>query len=295
MKTIRDFINLVEADEIDPSKVSVDQPAPAAGTDMASRLQAAVPNEEGVKMVPLTAEEIRKFRDVLKRMDAILVNYLDKDKKPFESVDFESMTEGEQRQYIMQNLHLLSETDQMVVLRSLMSEGWKKDALKYGIEKIATPMVKGVWNAGKGIASRVYNSGEKAVGTIFNRVVIPFIQLGMIGGTAVYTVNHWSEIFPPNPAIDRMLSPEDKEEFDRLGDEAEKGILAALPRGYSYAYPEDLSNEIAAMQVRYKKLSDAAEELARSSRRTAKPEPGIIDQAGDYIKGAGDYIKGLTK
>jgi len=254
-----------------------DAPAPVAGTDMASRLRAAVPNENGIKMVPLTAEEIKKFRDILKRMDAILVNYRDKNKKPFESVDFESMTENEQRQYIMQNLHLLSEADQMVVLRSLMSEDRVKvagDIAKYGIEKIGIPAVK--WLAG---------TGEKMIGGIFNRLVVPALQLGTIGGLSVYTWNHWSEIFPPNPAIDRMLSPEDKKEFDRLGEEAETQVLVALPQGYKYAYPEDLSNEIAAMQVRYKKLSDAAEELARSSRSTTKPEPGIIDRAGDYIKG----------
>jgi len=288
MKTIRDFINLVEADEIDPSKVVVDQPAPApaANPDMAARLQAAVSNEEGIKMVPLTPVEIKKFQDLFRRMDAILVKYT-KDKKPFESVDFESMTESEQRQYIMQNLHLLSEADQMAVLRSITNEGKAKiagDIAKYGIENIGIPLVKGIYNAGEKVAGKAWNAGSAVVGKLFDRIVAPALQLGMVAGGSVYAWNHWSEIFPPSPALDRMITPEDRAELDRLGTEAEEGILVKLPQGYSYAYPKELTTQMGAMQVRYTKLIKAAEEMARTPATPATSEPGIVDLATDKLK-----------
>ena len=303
MKTIRDFMNLVEQD-IDPSTVVLDPaPAPATGTDMASRLQAAVPYDgdnpklKNTKMVPLTAEEERKFQDLFKRMDAILLKYKDISKKPFESVDFESMTESEQRQYIMQNLHLLSEADQMVVLRSIMNEGPKTDALKYGIEKIATPIVKGVYNAGEKVAGTIYNAGEKAAGKVWDAVVAPVLKFGSVGATAVgggaFLWNNWSELFPPNPAIDRLLSPEDKAEWYRLGKEAQFGILQELPDGYSYAYSANLTEQMNSLKDRWEKILAASEERRRSEASTAKSEPGMLDRAGDAASDAYDKVKGM--
>jgi hypothetical protein len=55
MKTIRDFINLVEADEIDPNRVVKDT-APTDGDVI----------REGNKYKRLTPEQIAKVREILK-------------------------------------------------------------------------------------------------------------------------------------------------------------------------------------------------------------------------------------
>jgi hypothetical protein len=278
-------------DEDLPGPAPAPAAAPAAGTDMASRLRAATPYDgddpelKNVKMVPLTAQEERKFQDLFKRMDAILLKYKDIKKKPFESVDVDSMTESEQHQYIMQNLHLLSEADQMVILRSITTESKVKmagdiikygidkagNAIKYGIEKVATPIIGGIWSG----------------------VARPVLKFGAVGVTAVgggaFLWNNWDELFPSNPAIDRLLSPEDKAEWYRLGDEAQFGILAELPDGYRYAYSTDLTEKMNSLKVRWEKILAASEERRRSEAGTATPGPGMIDQAKD----AYDKVNGM--
>ena len=274
-------------------------PAPAAGTDMASRLRAAVPYDgdnpelKNVKMVPLTAQEERKFKDIFNKMDAILLKYKDIKKKPFESVDFESMTESEQRQYLMQHLHLLNEADQMVVLRAIMSEGWKMDAAKavgkWGLNA-GEKAVGTIWNAGEKAVGWLANTGKQAVGGLWKS---PVVQLPLIAGIARWAWNNWDELFPPNPAIDRMLSPEDNAEWYRLGDEA-KAALPDLPDGYIYAYSTDLTEQMNSLKVRWEKLKDAAEERRRAEKAgPTKSEPGIIDQASGAASDAYDKVRGM--
>jgi hypothetical protein len=265
-------------------------PAPATGTDMASRLRAAVPYEgndpkfKNVKMVPVTAEEVSKFKAIFQRLDKLLLNYT-KDKKAFESVGFESMTESEQRQYIMQNLHLLSEADQMVILRSIMNEGPKTDALKYGIEKMGIPAVKWLANKGEQAVGGVWNAGKQLVSGIWKA---PAVQLTTIGGIAVFAWNNWSDLFPPSAAIDQMVSPEDKQELYQLEKDYES-VLPRLPNGYAYVNGDELEAEMGAFEIRWNKFEQAAQQQARDSRSTAKPGPGMIDQA----IGAYDKVKGM--
>jgi hypothetical protein len=280
-----------------PAPAPAPSPAPAAGTDMASRLRAAVPYEgndpkfKDKKMVPLTAEEVSKFKDIFKRLDKLLLKYT-KDKKAFESVDFESMTESEQRQYLMQNLNLLSEADQMVVLRAIMNEDKTKiagDIIKYGIEKMGIPAVRKIWNTGEKAAGKVWNAGEKIIGGIWNA---PAVQLTTIGGVAVFVWNHWNELFPPSGAIDQMVSPEDKQELYQLEKDYE-AVLPRLPSGYAYVQDDELKAEMGAFQIRWNKFEQAAEQQARDLRSTAKPEPGILDKASGAASDAYDKVRGM--
>jgi len=286
MKTIRDFMNLVEQD-IDPSTVVLDPapaPAPAAGE---------VITKDGKKYATLSPEQIAKIREILKKADVVLKKYTDPEtKKPFESVDVDSMTESEQHQYIMQNLHLLSEADQMVILRSITTENKVKmagdiikygidktgNAIKYGIEKIATPLVGGIWSG-------------------FAGPVLKWVTLGALG---LGVIKNWKYIFNITPEAVNGLTKQDWEYMAAL--QNEYLAVCKLPPGIDdWAWPSDLGAEMLALNKRWDRFNEvlAGNKAAADSSQTTSPpgktEPGMLDQVGDYIKDTGDYIKGLTK
>ena len=297
-------------------------PPASAGTDMASRLRAAKPytgDEEkyqGRKMVELTEEEKKKLKDIFDKMDAILIKYLDINKKPFESVDFESMTESEQRQCIMQNLHLLSEADQMVVLRGLVNEeSLGKAAAAAAARAIYNDFVKpGIQGAGGMVKSGIENTGAlvrdltksgvegagglgkefaRGAGRLLGYAAAGTVLVGLGASGAIYAWNNWDQMFPPNPAIDRLFEPEDKAEFTRLAQEAQNGVLAPLDTTqYFYVYPQDLTEQIDSLQARWKKITAASEERRRA-QKAGPAKPGIVDKASDVASDALDKIKGM--
>ena len=304
MKTIRDFINLVEADEIDPNRVVRDT---APTDDYVIR--------EGLKYKRLTPEQIAKVREILKKADVILKKYIDPEtKQPFESVDFESMTESEQRQYLMQNLHLLSEADQMVVLRAVTNEDKVKvagDIAKYGIEKMGIPAVKWLADKSAGGLGRVYNSGEKALAaiwdTVANRIGVPVATFAGKGAVTIllvletggYVLRNWQNPFHLTPAVVAGLTNEDREYMKALL--AEYNEVLKLPEGYKdWDWPKDLGDEMIAVNARWDRFDEAleankkAEDAANAAGQTpppAKKEPGYIDKAKDAL----DKIQGIFK
>jgi hypothetical protein len=269
MKTIRDFMNLVEADEIDPSQVVVDPaPAPAPVGEVKK-------TADGKKIVELSPATVSRLRAIFKRADEILKKYTDpKTEKPFEGVDVESMTESEQRQYLMQNLNLLSEADQMVVLRDIMSEDWRKDALKYGIEKIGIPAVKGVWNTGEKVVGGLWN-------TLANRIAAPLVKWGALG-YGLYSVP-WRDMFHLTPAVIKNLQIEDAREMATLQQEY-ANLLPKLPEDSVYGWPEDLAKEADALSLRWDRFNEVATDTVKAPAN--KPtEPGYADKALDTVKG----------
>jgi len=308
---------------VPPEDLPGANPPPAsAGTDMASRLRAAKPytgDEEkyqGRKMVELTEEEKKKLKDIFDKMDAILIKYLDINKKPFESVDFESMTESEQRQYIMQNLHLLSEADQMAVLRGLVNEeSLGKAAAAAAARAIYNDFVKpGIQNAGGMVKSGIENAGAlvrdltksgienagglgkefaRGAGRLLGYAAAGTVLVGLGASGAIYAWNNWDQMFPPNPAIDRLFEPEDRAEFTRLAQEAQNGVLAPLDTTqYFYVYPQDLTEQIESLQARWKKITAASEERRRAEK-AGPAKPGIVDKASDVASDALDKVKGM--
>jgi hypothetical protein len=240
---------------------------------------------DGEKIVELTAAEEAAIRKLLQRMDTLLTNYSDPATgETFESMDFESMTESEQRQYIMQNLHLLSEADQMVILRDIMSEGLGKDMVKYGIEKIGIPAAKFAF--------------DRVIEPIAKNVGLPFIQnigqmlkwtaigtggvLGLISaGGLVYLGARapWDKvfraIFPDDPAVSKAFSPEDRLEFRSIEQEFSKIIQEPYnflaEQGVLYKFSPDLSSDIREYQDRWKKFSDAMKKRATQPQGPLPP------------------------
>ena len=293
MKTIRDFMNLVEQD-IDPSTVVLDPapaPAPAPGRISGPELEKRVQTDaNGKKVAPLNDQEEQLIRDLLQRMDVVLKHYRDKDGKTFESVSFESMNESEQRQYIMQNLHLLSEADQMVVLRGIMNEGPKTDAAK----------AVGKW---------ALNTGEKIVGAGYRDIALPVAKFAgkMIGygimGTAVtlggglgtmYVFDGglsrlYRSIVPASPEVDKELTPDDYKEMKKI--EQDWVNLCSAPaeylanKGIEIGYSTELAGDMFEMKERWERFRKALVDKNKTPAAPAKTEPGYADKALDTVKG----------
>lgn len=267
--------------------------APATGPDK-SDLTSRVKTVDGQKIVELTAAEEAAIRKLLQRMDRILTNYTDPATgKHFESVDFDSMTESEQQQYIMQNLHLLSEADQMAVLRAITNEDkWKTagDIAKYGIEKMGIPLVK--WLA---------NKGEQAVGWTANKVVLPALKWTAIGiggtlglitaGGLVYLGARapWDKvfraIFPDDPAVDKALSSDDRIELQRIEQEFNNIIQEPYnwlgEQGILYKFSPSLSADIREYQDRWEKFSEA---MKKRATQPQGPRPPLMQRLQDLVK-----------
>ena len=262
-------------------------------SDLASRVKTV----DGEKIVELTAAEEAAIRKLLQRMDTLLTNYTDPATgKHFESIDFESMTESEQHQYIMQNLHLLSEADQMTVLRAITNEDkWKTAgdiATKYGI-----PAVKKIWD-----------TGEKMVGWTANKVALPLIQnigqllkwtaigtggvLGLISaGGLVYLGARapWDKvfraIFPDAPAVDKALSSDDRLELQRIEQEFNNIIREPYnwlgEQGILYKFSPALSADIREYQDRWEKFSEA---MKKRATQPQGPRPPLMQRLQDLVK-----------
>jgi len=289
MKTIRDFINLVEQD-IDPSTVVLDPaPAPATSQDSFSgpELAKRVQIEDGKKVVRLTAQEEAKIRELFGRMNAIMSKYLETDDQTFESVDFHSMTESEQQQYIMQNLHLLSEADQMVVLRAIMNEGYK-DLAKAAWNRVIEPLAKTGYNdvlkpIGQAVGNKV-SRGVDAVGKAIGYTALGTgVTLGVsLGGMWAYEgglKKLYKDIFPASPAVTQALSSEDQAESRRI--EQEWARVLSDPTDYLsnngiwLKYSDDLNADIYEYATRWKNFSEA---MAKRKRTLPTPPTPPIDQ-----------------
>jgi len=289
MKTIRDFINLVEQD-IDPSTVVLDPaPAPATSQDSFSgpELAKRVQIEDGKKVVRLTAQEEAKIRELFGRMNAIMSKYLETDDQTFESVDFDSMTESEQQQYIMQNLHLLSEADQMVILRSITTEGYK-DLAKAAWNRVIEPLAK------TGYTDVLKPYVIDPIGKI-----VKYGTIGVAGGLGISLGGMWAyegglkklykDIFPASPAVTQALSSEDQAESRRI--EQEWARVLSDPTDYLsnngiwLKYSDDLNADIGEYQTRWKNFSEAMAKRKRTPAVPAKTEPGYGDKALDTVKG----------
>ena len=301
MKTIRDFINLVEADEIDPSQVVKDK---ADGGEQ----EYIVIDGVKKKVLPIPPDKVARIREVFKRVDAILKKYPDPDNpgQTFESVDFESMTEGEQRQYIMQNLHLLSEADQMVVLRAITNEstageiiGGLAKGAKYGIEKGLIPAVKWVADKGEKAVGWAAKMGEKAVGGIWNSVVdrlgVPLAlwasKAGLIiyvgGQLGLWVIENWRDIFQMNPKVMENLDPEDWKEMTRLYDEFYNQLVPEPPADSVWGWPPDLGKEADSIATRWSRFNVVGSRV-KKDKNPAGPtekEKSLGDLAIDKLKG----------
>lgn len=175
--------------------------------------------------VPATPEQLARLRDWMARMDKILKKY------NFESVDFNSLSESEQQLLIMQNLHLLSESEQMAVLRDLMHENWVKTAGKWVWKDVIKPV--GQWAGGivKDVATFAGKLG--AVG---------------VGGYWLYT-----SLFPPTKDISAQLPPEDEAELQRL----EQEYNQILPPDRPVLLPQDVQNQLKMLASRAWAMHDA--------------------------------------
>lgn len=283
MKTIRDFINLVEQD-IDPSTVVVDpRPAPAPATGPSkSDLTSRVKTVDGEKIVELTAAEEAAIRKVLQQMDTLLTNYSDPETgETFESVDFESMTESEQHQYIMQNLHLLSEADQMVILRSITTEGYK-DIAKFAFDRVVEPIAKNVALPFiQKIGKLLYYSAIGTGGVLF--------LAGVGGAIYVFARAPWDKvfraIFPNDPAVNKALSPEDRLEYQRLEQEFNRIVIDPYnflaEQGVLYKFSPDLSSDIREYQDRWEKFSKA---MKKRATQPQGPRPPLKQRLLDLVK-----------
>ena len=162
--------------------------------------------------VPATADQLARLRAWMDRMDKILKKY------NFESLDFDSLSESEQQQLIMQNLHLLSESDQMAVLRDLMSEGWKKTAGKWVWNEIVKPIGAGAL----GLVKDLTKFGAK---------------VGILGGGAWLA---YKNLFPPSKEISAELPPDDEAELQRLEQEYDQ----IFPPNQPVTLPSDVQNQL---------------------------------------------------
>jgi hypothetical protein len=173
-------------------------PAPAAGSP-----------------TPATPDQLNRLRAWMDRMDKVLKKF------NFESVDFDSLSESEQQQLIMKNLHLLSESDQMAVLRDLMSEGWKKTAGKWVWDEIIKPVGSGVLGLTKDIAK----FGAK---------------VGILGGGALGGIWAYKSLFPPAKEISAELPPDVEAELQQL----EQEYNQILPPNQPVLLPPDVQNQL---------------------------------------------------
>ena len=311
MKTIRDFMNLVEQD-IDPSTVVLD-PRPAATPADVSGLENRMQVVNGQKIVILTDEEEANIRKLFERIDTILSHYPDKDGKTFESVDFESMTESDQRQYIMQNLHLLSEADQMVVLRDLMNEqgiGKKafdlakaaygeikpgvtalyKDFVKPGIQGAGDLVKKGIEGLGGLTADALRGGGgfaKWAAKWTAIGILAPIVLAGVAGFVWKAPWDRlFKAIFPPDQEVLTTLSPEDLQEYRSI--ENDWNNLLVVPakylrdKGIWYKFSDSLNADIAEYGARWDAFGKDMRK--RASAPPPAPRPPLMQRLQDLIK-----------
>jgi hypothetical protein len=269
-----------------------DAPAPAAAGD---------PDP-----VPIPPATVARIWQIYKRSDAILKSYTDpKTGKPFESINFESMTESEQRQYIMQNLHQLSEADQMVVLRAITTEGIGKDffkagadAVKWGAEKAVIPAVKYLANKGEQIVGWGAKTGEKIVSGVFNQMVVPIIvplanRLGTAGGIigiGYVLIKNWPGLFTITPDMVKNLKDEDLNELKSLYEEANE--LLAIPKGLPktvtpdnyWAWPKDLAEYATDVNQRWQRFNEVAKASLDAEYTPAGADKSVPDLINDKVK-----------
>jgi len=289
---------LTEGTEVPPEDLP--GPAPAATPADVSGLENRVQVINGSKVVVLTDQEEANIRKLFERIDTLLSHYPDKDGKTFESVDFESMTESEQRQYIMQNLHLLSEADQMVVLRDLMNKqgiGKKafdlakatygeikpgvtalyKDFVKPGIQGAGNLVKKGIEGLG-GLTADALRGGGVTANWLAKwggaGILLPVVLGGAGALGAVAWHAPWDRlfkaIFPPDQAVLTQLSADDQKEFESI--ENDWNNLLVIPakylfdKGIEYRFSAALNGEMARYNARWKAFVKDMKE-----RKTAPP------------------------
>ena len=260
----------------------------------------------GKKVVVVSPEVANRLREIFKRADEILKKYTDpKTKKPFESMDFESMTESEQQQYLMQNLHQLSEADQMVVLRAIATEGIGKDfakagvdAAKWGAEKIAIPLGKWALKTGEKAVGWTANKSANAVGKVWDSVLAPVVKytaygavtIGMTGMVGIYVVNNYKDIFHLTPAVMKNLNMDDAREMASLQKELDS-LLPKLPEDSTYGYPEDVAKQIETMSIRWDRFNEVLTDTVAAPSDTSD-DPTIPDM---IINKAKNTMKDWTK
>jgi hypothetical protein len=273
-----------------------DAPSPAASQDSFSgpELAKRVQTIDGKKVVMVTAAEEAKIRELFGRMDALLKSHTDKDGNFFESVDFDSMTQSEQHRFILQNLHLLSEADQMVVLRGLVNEAG-------GMGRTAVDLAKaGFTNVIKPVAKFAYNDVIKPVVSHgYSDIVLPLLRkvgyglAGVVGtvmlaGTAVTVWKApWNKlfqaIFPDSPAIDQELSAEELAEYRSIEQEWSK--LLTIPTDYLanndiwLKFSDSLNADMNEYATRWKKFTEAM-----AKRKQTPPTPPLDQRLKNLIK-----------
>ena len=290
--------------------------APAATPADVSGLENRMQVVNGQKIVILTDEEEANIRKLFERIDTILSHYPDKDGKTFESVDFESMTESEQRQYIMQNLHLLSEADQMVVLRDLVNEapggigrsaidlakagynrviepGVKalyKDFVKPGIQGTGDVIKKGIEGLGGLTADALRGGGGLAKWTAkwtAIGILAPIVLAGVAGFVWKAPWDRlFKAIFPADQEVLTTLSPEDLQEFRSI--ENDWNNLLVVPakylrdKGIWYKFSDSLNGDIKEYGDRWEAFNKDMKK--RASAPPPAPRPPLMQRLQDLVK-----------
>jgi hypothetical protein len=199
--------------------------------------------------------------DLVKSVDGIekiLTKYKFEDIELDNNVDV--MTESELRSFVLKNMHLLTESEQMAVRRDMINEivgtaAAAALAYKYGksIAAKAAKTAPAVAKAGEEAATTASKAGKYAWNTAKT-------GLGLAGAYGAYTVGRWTQMASDLNNSLEQLSTKDDGSYLSDADKAELEQHAAVLEKYlktpedAAKLPPEIQQRLAAINTRMKKL-----------------------------------------
>ena len=201
-----------------------------------------------------------KLAPTLDGIDKLLKKY------NFESQDFDSffdsLTESEQRQFILKNLHLLSESEQMAERRDMLNEAGAWELGQKGLRWVAGKLYK----AGGGIVGPPvpaagktpwWKPGFKTGAAAAGGAIYGYFKIKEIIGGLLDTIKD------PETAKVITITPEDTAAWIQFNKELE----AALPDQAAYnALPQETKDRLSMIAAR----AEAMDKAMRASRKTTQ-------------------------
>jgi hypothetical protein len=265
---IQDFV------KANPSAVDADLKARIDRVMAATKAAGVTPGQggqppEGKKPAPAvpklptaTSTDPAKFNTTLDGIDKLLKKY-NFESQEFDSF-FDSLTESEQRRFIIKNLHLLSEAEQMAERRDMLNEAGAWDLGKRGLKWLGRKLYKAGGGASLGGApvpptaatTPWWKPGFKTGltvgvgGTVGGAVYGYFKVKELIGGLL-------DTIKDPETAKVITISPEDTAAWIQFNKELE----AALPDQATYdALPQEVKDRLSMIAARAEAMDKAIKE-----------------------------------
>jgi len=222
----------------------------------ATVIVADTPADGGQSATPVAAPD-----DLVKSVDGIekiLTKYQFEDVELDNNVDV--MTESELRSFVLKNMHLLTESEQMAVRRDMINEivgtaAAAALAYKYGksIAAKAAKTAPAVAKAGEEAATTASKAGKYAWNTAKT-------GLGLAGAYGAYTVGRWTQMASDLNNSLEQLSTKDDGSYLSDADKAELEQHAAVLEKYlktpedAAKLPPEIQQRLAAINTRMKKL-----------------------------------------